>query len=319
MIKTLRITSIAAVAVSAVFFVFPAVFGVRSDKQIEEFLNSAGAIEKFDKARGDKIHDRDSRISPLVTQAKAFALYLNPPPEPGKKVAATRRQPVPQPRPPGKVSTKFKLLGTCYYASQPQQSLALIDEPGKGLHWVRQSEKVKHLIIEQVKDGVVVVRDGERTFELAPPTLPRRSLLIAPSAGQVGSETDAPALGKRSRQVSELPRRTATAPQRSPEETALMGKFVDKMKVVEKGESDSSRQQSAMMESLISMLESSRRRAGPNTTKGIGQPRISYEEAKRLGRLGRELKDVQADPNRTKGRSDKIETGSREPNRPEKK
>jgi hypothetical protein len=41
----------------------------------------------------------------------------------------------------------------------------LIDEPGKGKHWIRQSTTLNHLFIEQIKDGVVVVRNGETTFE----------------------------------------------------------------------------------------------------------------------------------------------------------
>ena len=45
--------------------------------------------------------------------------------------------------------------------------------------------------------------------------------------------------------------------------------------------------------------------------------RLCDKEARRLDRLGKQLKHILSDPNRTKGRSDKIETGSREPNRPE--
>jgi len=35
---------------AGVFFVFPAVFGFRSDEQIEEFLSLPSTIEKFNKA-----------------------------------------------------------------------------------------------------------------------------------------------------------------------------------------------------------------------------------------------------------------------------
>ncbi len=150
MIKTLRITSIIAVALAVVFFVFPAVFGVRSDEQLEQFLNSAGVIEKFSKAKGKESTKSESQISPLVKQAEAFALYLNPPKP--KKAPPTRRTDRPSiiPRPPAPVSPKFKLIGTSHYASHPELSLALIDEVGKGLRWVRQSSKLGHLIIEQV-------------------------------------------------------------------------------------------------------------------------------------------------------------------------
>ena len=97
MIKTLRITSYLAVVLAVVFFAFPAVFGVRGDKQVEQFLNSAGAIEEFRAARGDKIEGKRNETSPLVKQAEAFALYLNPPPKPKPKpsLAEAKRRPRP--------------------------------------------------------------------------------------------------------------------------------------------------------------------------------------------------------------------------------
>jgi hypothetical protein len=164
MIKTLRITSIIVAVLAAVFVVFPTVFGVRSDEQVEGFLNSTGSIERFKEARGDENKDIGGQSSPLVREADAFALYLNPPAKP--KRAAVSHRPARPPRPAGPVSAKFELLGTSVYPSHPELSLALIDEPGKGFHWVRQGGKVGHLIIEQIKDGLVVVRDGQRTFEL---------------------------------------------------------------------------------------------------------------------------------------------------------
>jgi hypothetical protein len=39
MVKTLRITGVLAVILAGVFFVFPVFFGVRGDKQVEDFLN----------------------------------------------------------------------------------------------------------------------------------------------------------------------------------------------------------------------------------------------------------------------------------------
>jgi len=183
---------------AVVFLAFPAVFGIRSDEQAEQFLNSASAIEEFSKAKGKKStkNESQSQISPLVKQAQAFASYLNPPkPE---KAPATHRTGTPKiiPRPTGPVSPKFKLLGTSYYALHPDLSLALIDEPGKGLRWVRQSSEVSHLIIEQVKNGSVVVRDGKRTFELAAERPKKRSLLKGPSPGATGPKSILPTLGK---------------------------------------------------------------------------------------------------------------------------
>ena len=54
MIKTLRITSIIAVVLAGGLLVFPAIFGLRSDKEIEEFLSLPSVVEKFRQARGDE-------------------------------------------------------------------------------------------------------------------------------------------------------------------------------------------------------------------------------------------------------------------------
>ena len=171
-----------------VFFVFPVVFGGSSDEQLEQSLDSPGVIEKFNKTVGNKAKTGQNEISPLVQQAGAFALYLNPPPAKTPRAATGRTTDIT--RGPA-VTPKFKLLGTSYYKGQPELSLALIDEPGKGLHWVRQSSKLGHLLIEQVKDGTVVFKDGKGTFELQAEQKPELSLLEgAPGAsGRAGASS----------------------------------------------------------------------------------------------------------------------------------
>ncbi len=162
MLKTLRITSVAAVLAACGFLIFFAVFGIRSDPKAEEFLRLPNAVEKFSKEQTQQSSKTDAQSTPLVRQAQAFGLYLNPPkPEPkpedleGSRVAR-----------PEVVAPKFTLIGTSFSAAHPELSLALIDEPGKGLHWVKRSSKIDHLVIEQIKDGSVVVSDGSRTFDI---------------------------------------------------------------------------------------------------------------------------------------------------------
>ena len=363
MIKTLRITSIMAAILAAVFLVFSAAFGVRSDEQVEEFLRSAGAIEEFNKAKGEKIAKSRSQVSPLVKQAEDFALYLNPPPKPKpRRPARESREPSVTPKPRA-VSAKFTLKGTSYYPSHPELSLALIDEPGKDMRWVRQSGKVGHLIIEQVRDGLVVVRDGQRTFELAAERPEKKSLLKGPASGEMGSKSILTPSGKADGRITS--RRTARMnagekaalakrrsrpkvppsgetdskakpvlapldkrdtkitrdgpPQISAEEDAFdklvgelkamrlgvesgkvdsepsdeedpLDEFVSKLKALqmggESGEIDSGRsdeESNALMDEIISELEAMH---------------ISAEEAKKLNHLGKELKDVEQEPDR---------------------
>jgi len=306
MIKTLRITTIIAAILAVGFFAFPVVFGFRGDEQIEQFLNSPSAIENFNKAKGAKLLKTGNQVSPLVKQAAAFGFYLNPPPKvvsrPKTTPAARKQAPIPE---PPRAPAKFTLIGTSYYSARPELSLAYIDEPGKGLHWVRQGSTVAHLVIEQVQDGSIVVKDRERTVTLVAVRTPKKSLIkgettskstsIFPgaSAGITSStplqvsagKSPASDLGKPSASI------TSGGPrQPSPEETAMMEKLAAELSAmeadVESGKTDSqhsAERSEALLDKFISDLEAMR---------------ITTEEANRLDRLGKELEQVQSDPNR---------------------
>jgi hypothetical protein len=306
MIKTLRITSIIAVVLAVVFFVFPAVFGVRGDKQIEQFLNSAGAIEEFREAKGDKVEDERHEISPLVKQAEAFALYLNPPPKPKPEPSVSEGKS--EPRPVGPVAAKFKLVGTSRYALHPELSLALIDEPGKDLHWVRQFSKVGHLIIEQVKDGLVVVRDGKNTFELVAERPEKRSLLKANSSSGGRSTDNSPPVIDAEVQMSAEEEAALVKEAEAERKKALAE--LDAMLLergiiqanVEPGENDSSPE----AEEIAA--------AGKRSISDLETMRISAREARGLGRLGRRLKNVQLEPNRAEDNRTESDANLIEPN-----
>ncbi len=208
-IKTLNIAAILALGLAVVCLVLTGVLGFRSDPEVEELLAAEGVIERFNKAQGDRTTDRSGQISPLVKQAQAFGLYLNPPVRAVNNVQ--HRPAVPRPTidsRPAMVSAKFKLVGTSFYAAHPDLSLALIDEPGKGLHWARQSSRVGHLLIDQIKDGLVVVKDGDRTFELVAERPPVRSLIKGKSdekAGEVSaSSSSLPLTGDRKQAFDDL-------------------------------------------------------------------------------------------------------------------
>jgi len=306
MIKTLRITSIIAVVLAVVFFVFPAVFGFRGDKQIEQFLNSAGVIEGFREAKGDKVEDERHEISPLVKQAEAFALYLNPPPKPKPEPSVSDGKS--EPRPVGPVTAKFKLIGTSRHVLHPELSLALIDEPGKGLYWVRQFSKVGHLIIEQVKDGLVVVRDGKSTFELVAERPEKRSLLKANSSsggritGSKPPEIDAE-VQMSAEEEAALAKETEAASEKILAELDAMQAEEEVAEAdVEVGETDSG--------SKAKEIAAARKRS----VSDLETMRISAREARRLGRLGRRLKNVQREPNRVEDNRTESDANLIEPN-----
>jgi hypothetical protein len=116
MIKTLRITSIVAVVLTVAFFAFPAVFGARGDEQTEQFIDIRA---KFEKVRGQRSARGRSQVSPLVVQAQKFAAYIDPPKPPKLPITTPgTRPPLIVAPPPPRVSTKFTLIGTSYYASR---------------------------------------------------------------------------------------------------------------------------------------------------------------------------------------------------------
>ena len=262
MIKVLRITGIISVIVAVVFLFFSVFLGVRRDKQAEGFLNTAGAIEEFTKAKGKQLRKED-QISPLVKQAEAFALYLSPPkPEPSRQ-PVSRRADAPRPQ---SVSPKFKLIGTSFYASHPDLSLALIDESGKGFRWVRQSSEVGHLVIEQIKDGSIVIRDGQKTNELVPERPEKISLVKETSADVNVPDSKAQQVGSGKSKTSASGRAGFSVTPRKRRQIRT----------------EETKEQVPLSEGIIPELEAMR---------------ISAEEAERLDRLGKELNDVQQEPN----------------------
>lgn len=303
MIKTLRITSILAVVLAGALFIIPIVFGVRGDGQIEQFLNSAGVTAAFKEATGNKAKDSESELSPLVKQAEAFALYLNPPPKPKPVVQPAAI--TPEIRPPAPVSPKFTLVATVVNQSRPEESLAYIDEPGKGLHWVRQADDVSRLTIEQIKDGSVVVRDGQRTLEIATtsrPASPAINLLEGASSAApspIGNTASSPVSVEPSAGLAStsLPLQETEETPPSPEELkadaegkAALDEFIAELAKMQKesnsdknASADNNEQEStAAMEKMIEDLKATH---------------VSAEEAKKLNGLGKELENIQRDSN----------------------
>jgi len=171
--NTLRKTSVAAAIIMG--FLFAVVFSIPDDEQIKQFIDSPGVREKSADTKHSKAIRSQKLVPPLVQQVEAFSSYLNPKSElktilPASKSVNILRQPA--------VTPKFKLLGTSYCKNNPKMSLALIDEPGKGQRWIRQSSEVDHLRIEQIREGLVIIKSSKETFELTIQSSPEKNKLI---------------------------------------------------------------------------------------------------------------------------------------------
>ncbi len=304
MVRTLRITTITAALLAAGFLVFSAVFGARGNKAVEEFLKLPGATEQFRQAKGRKT-EAESQISPLVKQAGAFALYLNPPPPP-EPIVPSGPQPPPQP----KVTTpKFKLVGTSCYPLHPDLSLALIDEPGKGIRWVRRSGQIGHLVIEQIKDGVVVVKDGGRTFEVSVAEKPQKVNLVKSSTLDETNAKAAPLPLEEVKTISPVPAEAEVA---SP---APVEDVVAEQAAAEPN-ARSAAEEAAAMEGLLHNLKAAEantelteeeKKSNAALVEFIESIRVNAEEAKKLDKLGKELQNGGGEPNIAEGRITKIE------------
>jgi len=302
MIKTLRITSVVAAILAGVFIVFPVIYGVRKDESIDKFLNLPSAKEKFESAADSKTKKAENQESPLVKQAEAFALYLNPVKPPVKRVSKTGKTTSIYDK--VNVTPKFPVFATIYYPEKPELSQALIDEPGRGRHWVQQSSMVGHLLIEQIKDGLVVVKSSEETFELEIQKEPQPRPTGKPSAASSLKRSPSSLVPKSSafdraaanvRRARSVPQRTS----RSSVDEEKMDQLVDKLKDLQQNsasdKTDSGLDQeerSARIQELISKFKSTR---------------VSAEESEKLDNMGEELKSIHKDPNSSGLKKDKSE------------
>jgi hypothetical protein len=182
---------------------------------------------------------------------------------------------------PKKVSARFDLIATSYYAAHPEKSIALINQPGKGFSWVRQGDKVGYLIIEEVKGGVVVIRDGDRTYEVEAKRKPHRNLV----RGKGPSISEITPIKKETTDVAAAAESSETY-EMSQEEIEMTEKILaelDAMSMQTEAGLDRSAKSRELLEGLMS---------------GLASIRIDNKEAKMLENLGEELKGARRDPNR---------------------
>jgi len=324
MIKTLRITGIIAAVLAGGLLIFPFIFGFRRDTAVEQFLEAPGVVDEFRNAAGRRGRPQEGQASPLVTQAKLFAEYLNPRPEPVRAPRPARQGPTsdkPRSPVPPSVSAKFTVLGTSCNQSRPEESLALIDEPGKGVHWVRQSGKVGHLTLE-IQDGLVLARAANKTFEMPVQHKPRISLLAGSSSPQAPSgPKPAPSLLQdtsrgRTRPVGTEPVPTS-APERpmGAEEKAALEKIMAELQA---GSAERTAEPKApAMDRILAQLEalkqskSNKVDAPAGAEEAAAQPaetdtarpeagRITGAEASNLEHLGQELDKASGDEDRAR-------------------
>ncbi len=294
MIKTLRITSIAAAALAVVFLVSSVVFGVRGDSDIEKFLESPSVLDMFRQAGGKNRAGSDSQKNPLIAAAEAFSKYLDPPIIPTERPTPAPAREVARVEPPIQTTPKFRLIGISFYEAKPEESLAFVDEVGKGAHWVRPATKLGHITIEAVREDAVVVNDGTKTYELTPDSAPASPVaaVIPPSmpgtdealpvAAAAAATPPRPTTARPTTTTAARPPVGRVAPSVDPDRAAQMEAFVQRLKDMQKNlNTDKSGNEAANPEDRAAQMQA--------LMDQMAASRVSDDEAHELDDLGKQL------------------------------
>lgn len=118
---------------------------------------------------GDVNKSLQETVSPLVKQAESFALYLNSPQAQESKstlISKSRQMYSVSNLKSSETTPKFRLLATIHYRLKPEKSMALVTEPGSGTHWVKRGAHLGHFVIEKIKQGIIIYRNGDQLSEM---------------------------------------------------------------------------------------------------------------------------------------------------------
>lgn len=146
----------------------------RGDLRLEEMRGGSSDVQML-KRPGGESGVRPAEVPPLVAQAQALSLYLNPPPSaeritPAGSRLATDVKPQPLPIRPLALSASFRVRGTSCCPNQSSRSMALISEAGAAEgteRWVKEGAEIGHFVIHEIRRDGIVYRDGDQLREMA--------------------------------------------------------------------------------------------------------------------------------------------------------
>lgn len=162
-------TCLLAVVIAGAMFV-ARWLGARPDPAMARLINAPSAVESLARRKAaDKLDETQVTKSPLVAQAEAFALYLNPP-EPVKRtpppprVRAVRAEVAPVAM--VSVPPKFRLVGISYHRSKPEESKALVWAAGGSVDWVAPGAELGSIVVRQINRGSILYQDAAGMHEM---------------------------------------------------------------------------------------------------------------------------------------------------------
>jgi hypothetical protein len=292
MIKTLRITGVAAVAFAGV--VLASLLGPVSlirldssrDEKIGKILDAPGAVDRSRDLHAGTEPGGPDTTPPLVRQAELFKDIIDPKPLIGVVQTEASASPVRTGPPTKPVSTsqKFALLGTAYSPSNPGSSFAYVRFVDNTCQWVPCGSEVGHIVIKEIRESSIVCWDGHRESEQLIEAVPDRVSLLEADGGAPASDpaaaseplevkvVEAPPSRPRIPSRSVRPPVMGGTPRLTTDEQESLGDLASRLRRLEGPGADANR--AAAVDRLISEFKSSR---------------VSPEETRNLENLGGEM------------------------------
>ena len=168
MVRALQTFGVLTLISAGVLFVLCLAQWSRGGPEIEQNA-SLSIAERFGQAGSYSEKSSHKALSPHVKQAEAFALYLNPPQPPNREQAPVIEGALTQARPAARAvesEPEFRLFGTSYHRSKPEESMARVSEPGGRPRWVKQGAVLGRLVVMKVLRGKIAYKDDDRTGEM---------------------------------------------------------------------------------------------------------------------------------------------------------
>ncbi len=195
MLKRSLLSTFLVIIIAGIGFALTVTIGLPDDHTVEQLLKRPSIIDQFQQrpTQHSPQEGLPLKLSQLVEQAGILARHLTPP-LPLKRAATPKRDKV-RPRPiarPTKASPLFKLHGTSFYKSRPDESIAFIQESGLGFRWIKQGAQLGHFKVVQIKNGTITYQDGDQLREMTVTPEPNSQALVrgyrkAPNSNKINA------------------------------------------------------------------------------------------------------------------------------------
>lgn len=162
MVRILRIISFIFTCSVGIIAVWVLVLALRPCTDFPKELFCVSVLEGF-KKDSENFTQQEASESPLVIQAKLFALRIDPPQPIEKNIPKPPKEHVVSGDPgdpvivPPILPKEIQLLGTVNYVDHPEKSLALVSLASGDYKWVRLGEQFEKSTVGEIKDGKIIL------------------------------------------------------------------------------------------------------------------------------------------------------------------